>query len=103
MNRDNKRVVYFSHGGGPLPLLGDPGHKAMIDFIRVLPNQIASPDLILVISAHWEESVPTLLGSPHPPMFFDYYGFPAETYEVSYPAPGAPEAAQPTAWSCPSR
>ena len=94
MNRDNKRVVYFSHGGGPLPLLGDPGHKAMIDFIRVLPNQIASPDLILVISAHWEESVPTLLGSPHPPMFFDYYGFPPETYEVTYPAPGAPEAAQ---------
>ena len=41
MNPTKKRVVYFSHGGGPLPLLGDPGHKAMIDFMRVLPEQIA--------------------------------------------------------------
>jgi len=93
MNQNKKRIVYFSHGGGPLPLLGDPGHKAMIDFMRVLPEQIARPDLILVISAHWEEAIPTLLGSPNPPMFYDYYGFPPETYEVTYPAPGAPEAA----------
>ena len=93
MNQNKKRIVYFSHGGGPLPLMGDPGHKAMIDFMRVLPEQIAHPDLILVISAHWEEAFPTLLGSPNPPMFYDYYGFPPETYEVTYPAPGAPEAA----------
>lgn len=93
MNSDKKRVVYFSHGGGPLPLLGDPGHKAMIDFMNVLPEQLILPDLILVISAHWEESVPTLLGSPNPPMFYDYYGFPSETYKVQYPAPGAPDKA----------
>ncbi len=94
MTETNKRIVYFSHGGGPLPLLGDPGHKAMIDFMRVLPEQIARPDLILVISAHWEEAVPTLLGAPNPPLLYDYYGFPLETYKVQYPAPGAPEAAQ---------
>ena len=94
MTQSKKRIVYFSHGGGPLPLLGDPGHKAMIDFMRVLPEQIARPDLILVISAHWEETAPTLLGSPNPPIFYDYYGFPPETYTVNYPAPGAPESAQ---------
>ena len=27
------QIVYFSHGGGPLPILGDPGHKAMVDFM----------------------------------------------------------------------
>lgn len=93
MNQNKKHIVYFSHGGGPLPLLGDPGHKAMIDFMKVLPEQIARPDLILLISAHWEETVPTLLGSPNPPMFYDYYGFPPETYRVQYPAPGAPDKA----------
>ncbi|NLC13322.1 MAG: dioxygenase, partial [Chloroflexi bacterium] len=93
MVSNKKRIVYFSHGGGPLPLLGDPGHKAMIEFMNVLPELIERPDLILVISAHWEEAVPTLLGSPNPPMFYDYYGFPPETYEVQYPAPGAPEKA----------
>lgn len=94
MNTDKKRIVYFSHGGGPLPLLGDPSHKAMIDFMSKLPQQISRPELILVISAHWEEPVPTLLGSPNPPMFYDYYGFPPETYQVQYPAPGAPDRAQ---------
>lgn len=93
MNSTKKRIVYFSHGGGPLPLLHDLGHKAMIDFMKVLPEQLIRPDLILVISAHWEETIPTLLGSPNPPMFYDYYGFPPETYKVQYPAPGVPEKA----------
>lgn len=93
MPHSKKSVVYFSHGGGPLPLLGDPSHKAMIDFMHLLPVQLAHPSLILVISAHWEETQATLLGSANPPMFYDYYGFPPETYQVQYPAPGAPETA----------
>ena len=94
MTQDNPgntaQIVYFSHGGGPLPLLGDPGHRAMVDFMRQLPAQLRKPDAILVISAHWEESAATLLGAKAPPMFYDYYGFPAEAYKVTYPAPGSP-------------
>ena len=92
---ENKaQIVFFSHGGGPLPLLGDPGHKAMIDFMKQLPGMLRKPDLILVVSAHWEENVATLTGAQNPPMFYDYYGFPPETYTVTYPAPGSPEGAQ---------
>ena len=92
---ENKaQIVYFSHGGGPLPILGDAGHKAMIDFMTQLPSQLARPEIILVISAHWEENAATLLGAPNPPMFYDYYGFPAEAYEITYPAPGSPEQAK---------
>ncbi len=87
------QIVYFSHGGGPLPILGDAGHQAMIDFMTQLPSQLKKPDFILVISAHWEESAATLLGAPKPPMFYDYYGFPDEAYEITYPAPGSPEHA----------
>lgn len=50
---ENDQIVYFSHGGGPLPILGDPGHKAMVDFMTRLSSQLAEPDAILVISAHW--------------------------------------------------
>ncbi|MGB9521971.1 MAG: DODA-type extradiol aromatic ring-opening family dioxygenase, partial [Anaerolineales bacterium] len=75
-------------------ILGDAGHKAMVDFMMRLPARLTKPDAILVISAHWEERVVTLLGSPHPPMFYDYYGFPKQAYEVIYPAPGNPEFAQ---------
>jgi hypothetical protein len=80
------QIVYFSHGGGPLPILGDPGHAAMVDFMRELPAKLRRPDAILVISAHWEESVPTLLGADNPPMFYGYYGFPDESYQITYPA-----------------
>jgi 4,5-DOPA dioxygenase extradiol len=86
-------IVYFSHGGGPLPILGDSGHKAMVDFMIHLPSQLKKPDAILVISAHWEESVATLLGAQSPTMFYDYYGFPDAAYEINYPAPGNPDLA----------
>ena len=91
---ENKaKIVYFSHGGGPLPILGDASHQAMLDFMKQLPDQLKKPDAILVISAHWEENAATLLGAAAPAMFYDYYGFPQEAYEIKYPAPGSPELA----------
>jgi len=88
------QIVYFSHGGGPLPILGDPSHQAMINFMTRLPTQLRKPETIVVISAHWEEAAATLMGAEHPPMFYDYYGFPAEAYSITYPAPGDPALAQ---------
>ena len=88
------KIVYFSHGGGPLPILNDTSHQAMIDFMVKLPSLLKKPDAILVISAHWEERAATLLGSASPSMFYDYYGFPAEAYAITYPAPGHPDLAQ---------
>ncbi|MFH1985445.1 MAG: class III extradiol ring-cleavage dioxygenase [Pseudomonadota bacterium] len=85
------RIVYFPHGGGPLPILEDASHRAMVDFMRRLPSQLRPPDAILVVSAHWEESAATLLGAHKPPMFYDYYGFADEAYKVTYPAPGSPD------------
>jgi len=82
------QIVYFPHGGGPLPILGDPGHRTMVDFMTHLPSRLTRPDAILVISAHWEESVAALLSAQNPPMFYDYYGFPPKAYEITYPAPG---------------
>ena len=42
----NTQIVYFSHGGGPLPILGDASHQAMIDFMTRLPARLTRPDLI---------------------------------------------------------
>jgi len=88
------QMIYFSHGGGPLPILGDPGHQAMIKFMTALPGRIRRPDAIVVISAHWEEAEPTLLGAQNPPMFYDYYGFPDKAYEIQYPSSGSPDLAR---------
>ena len=51
------------------------------------------PSAILLISAHWETNVPTVLSSSNPPLLYDYYGFPPETYELKWPAPGDPALA----------
>lgn len=83
-------AIYFSHGGGPLPILGDPTHAKMVEFMKKLPTQFPKPEAIVVVSAHWEEAVPTVLGASNPEMFYDYYGFPEESYKITYPAPGNP-------------
>ena len=62
--------------------------------MRQLPARLGKPDAILVISAHWEEHVATVLGAPLPPLFYDYYGFPDQAYEITYPASGSPEMAK---------
>ena len=87
-------VLYFPHGGGPLPLLGDPGHTNMVDFLRRITPRLGEPSAIVVISAHWEESKATITGGANPPMIYDYYGFPEESYRIQYPAPGNPTLAE---------
>jgi len=89
-------VAFIPHGGGPWPFVDlgmDAGEVARLraylqDELSALPGR--KPRALLVISAHWEERVPTLLGADHPPLLFDYYGFPPESYELTWPAPGAP-------------
>ncbi|HEY8158969.1 MAG TPA: class III extradiol ring-cleavage dioxygenase [Methylobacter sp.] len=86
-------VLYLSHGGGPLPLLGDKGHQNLIDFIRTVTPTLIKLSEILVISAHWEENKPTITSGVFPSLIYDYYGFPKEAYEIEYPVSGAPKLA----------
>jgi len=53
------------------------------------------PTAIVVFSAHWEEAgnVKITSGAAHS-LLFDYSGFPKETYEYKYPAPGDPKLAE---------
>jgi aromatic ring-opening dioxygenase catalytic subunit (LigB family) len=66
----------------------------MADYLRGIASSIGSrPKALLVISGHWETTRPTVNSSPHPPLLFDYYGFPEHTYRLTYPAPGSPQLA----------
>lgn len=81
-------ILYFSHGGGPLPILGDPSHDKMIAFMKKIPDQIDKPDAIVVFSAHWEENKISIQSGSEHELFFDYYGFPEEAYKIKYPCKG---------------
>ena len=92
-------VIYLPHGGGPWPFV-DLGFsdaretRALSDYLRDLPRTLgARPKAMVVVSAHWEEPVPTVMTAAHPPMLYDYYGFPPESYKITWPAPGDPTLA----------
>lgn len=96
---DRMPVVYLPHGGGPWPFVdigfGDPAEwdalrRYLVDLASVPGTR---PRALLVISAHWEEPLPTVMTSPRPPMLYDYYGFPPESYQITWPAPGDPALA----------
>lgn len=63
-------------------------------FLRDIPASLGrAPKAVLVISAHWLEAAPTVNTGAHPGLLFDYCNFPAETYRLTWPAPGAPALA----------
>lgn len=93
MTDDTTRILFLSHGGGPMPLLGDPGHREMVECLTELPAKMPRPAAIIVISAHWEASLPSITAGANPPLIYDYYGFPEESYQISYPCPGNPALA----------
>jgi len=86
-------ILYIPHGGGPLPLMGDPGHDTLVRFLRQIPGTLPRPKAVLVISAHWERDIPLVTAHPRPEMIYDYSGFPKAAYDIRYPAPGAPDLA----------
>ena len=97
-NQPTRLPTYFiSHGGGPWPWIMDqmPGDLSQLQrSLQGIPRELGlTPRAILVISGHWEEREFTVQTSPHPPMLYDYGGFPEFTYRIQYPAPGAPDVA----------
>ena len=78
-------TAYINHGGGPMPLLGQQDDVA--NFLRgyaaTLPHK---PSAVVVITAHWETTTPTVSAAARHELLFDYSGFPPETYQCG-PAP----------------
>lgn len=89
-------ALYLPHGGGPWHLPGGdsmdvPGYAALRAWIGTLGGfRDSGLRAILIISAHWEEPLPTVHAGAAPGLLYDYYGFPESAYRLSWPAPGEP-------------
>lgn len=89
-------TFFISHGGGPWPWLKQemPFFDKLEAALTDMPRQIGrTPAAVLMVSGHWEEDIFTVQSNPHPPMLYDYGGFPDFTYRIRYDAPGPPELA----------
>jgi 4,5-DOPA dioxygenase extradiol len=63
----NAPAIFLPHGGGPMPLLGDQSQKELSDFLRVKAKQwLGKVKAIVLVTAHWETSTPTVSGAGMP-------------------------------------
>lgn len=100
--RDRLPTLFIPHGGGPWPVLDVPfipAHERQLlaSYLRSIISSLSvRPRAVLVVSAHWEASVPTVQTTARPALVFDYTGYGPEAYELAWPAVGAPELAAET-------
>jgi aromatic ring-opening dioxygenase catalytic subunit (LigB family) len=92
-------TLYIPHGGGPCFFMDwTMGPRDTWDrmalWLRSMNGLLpARPKALVVVSGHWEEPVAAVTAAAAPPLLYDYYGFPKSTYELTWPAPGAPDLA----------
>ena len=95
-NSDRQPVIFLPHGGGPCFFMdwtwgpADTWNATRHFLESVAASLPAQPKALLVISGHWEEPAFTASSAAAPKLIYDYSGFPAHTYQLSWPAPGDP-------------
>lgn len=84
----------------PAGVLGEVDkHSPAAHWFRQLSKQLAlpvKPKAIVVITAHWETSDAVQISGQdqHTELLYDYGGFPAEAYELTYRPPGDRQLAE---------
>jgi aromatic ring-opening dioxygenase catalytic subunit (LigB family) len=93
-------TVFLPHGAGPCFFMewgrgpADTWDRTAAYLQGLIASLPERPTAILVVSGHWEAPVFTVSAAKWPELIYDYSGFPAHTYQLTFGAPGSPGLAR---------